>query len=288
MMQIYLSREGIFPISKDGCGAHVTQSSGTGMAVSGTVQGEGKLCGVASLFVRLQGCNLRCQWSQNMGNGTEHRVITCDTLHAQEMTWTRPNGTAQPQGIDVAEVETVIERNMGKMHHLVITGGEPYLQAEAVGMLIDHMRDCGIHTTVETNGTCGVRTLCSGEMATVTLPLADLSSISPKLSSAGLSARQILMSRLGTLAMVRQVKAEGRDVQLKFVIASAADQEEIERDYAEVLTMVEPSDVLVMPLGATPEELARSQKAALDMAVRNGWRFGPRLHIDLFGNKEGT
>ena len=88
--------------------------------------------------------------------------------------------------------------------------------------------------------------------------------------------------------MVRQVKAEGRDVQLKFVIASAADQEEIERDYAEVLTMVEPSDVLVMPLGATPEELARSQKAALDMAVRNGWRFGPRLHIDLFGNKEGT
>lgn len=259
---LHLSREGIFPITRDLKGRPT--GTATGIDRPGTIQGEGKLCGVPSLFVRLQGCNLRCKWQ--MADGT---TSVCDTAH----TWAA-GGTA----MSVDDVFATLMGNMENMRHVVITGGEPLLQPDAVADLISLLRNRQIHTTLETNGMTD----------SVPSVLPDLMSISPKLSASGLTVTERKASAQGTHLLIRAALDDGRDVQLKFVVCRPEDADEIKVDYADTLALLRPDDVLVMPLGANLTTLSRTRQTALEMAIDNGWRYGPRLHIDLFGNKEGT
>lgn len=263
MTLVRLSREGIFPITADAAGNRVTPR--TGLSRPGTIQGEGKLCGVPSLFVRLQGCNLRCRWATDDGT-----VSVCDTAH----TWAGNTGTA----VEVRAVLRCVGLNIGSMRHVVITGGEPLLQPEALAELLTGLHEMGIHTTVETNG-----------MTSAAPPVMPrLTSLSPKLSRSGATPEQRRQSAMGAALLVDAAQRLGEDFQLKFVVAAAADEAEIKADYAAVLRLARPSDVIVMPLGATPTVLSKTAPLCLEMALANGWRFGPRLHVSLFGNREGT
>src|SRR5256885_1880439 len=71
-----------------------------------SVQGEGGLLGVPSVFVRTSGCNLRCAW--------------CDTPYTS---W-QPEGEERTLESIVAEVERYPAR------HVVVTGGEPMIAPE--------------------------------------------------------------------------------------------------------------------------------------------------------------
>lgn len=90
-----------------------------------SIQGEGPLNGVPSVFVRLSGCNLRCQW--------------CDTKHAWE------NST----NISPEKIAEVIKKY--GLSYGVITGGEPLLQSESIPKIIGLLPN--MHWTIETNGT---------------------------------------------------------------------------------------------------------------------------------------
>ncbi len=257
-----LSREGIFPITRDLAGRPI--GTATGIDHPGTIQGEGKLCGVPSLFVRLQGCNLRCRWQTCDGT-----TSVCDTAH----TWAA-GGTE----MSVDDVLATLMGNMGKMRHVVITGGEPLLQPDAVTALIDLLRNERIHTTIETNGLTD----------SIPTSMPDLMSISPKLSASGLTEAERMTSARGTRILTQAALSDGRDVQLKFVVCRPEDADEIKADYADSIALIRADDIIVMPLGANLATLSRTRETALKMAIDNGWRYGPRLHIDLFGNKEGT
>jgi 7-carboxy-7-deazaguanine synthase len=75
-----------------------------------SVQGEGKLVGVPSVFVRTSGCNLRCKW--------------CDTPYTS---WT-PEGEARTVASLVEEVAAF------GAQHVVVTGGEPMIAPEVVAL----------------------------------------------------------------------------------------------------------------------------------------------------------
>src|SRR5215211_2456212 len=93
-----------------------------------SVQGEGKLTGVPSVFVRASGCNLRCQW--------------CDTPYAS---W-------QPEGEDVS-VDRIVEQVVGyPAKHVVLTGGEPMIMPD-IGPLCAALKGRGYHITIETAAT---------------------------------------------------------------------------------------------------------------------------------------
>src|SRR5580765_8180777 len=111
-----------------------------------SIQGEGKLTGVPSVFVRASGCNLRCVW--------------CDTPYAS---W-------DPEGDDVP-VDEIVQRVAGfGAKHIVVTGGEPMIMPD-VESLCAALKSAGQHITIET-------------AATVFKPVQlDLASLSPKLSN---------------------------------------------------------------------------------------------------------
>ena len=223
-----------------------------------SIQGEGKLAGVPSVFVRASGCNLRCVW--------------CDTPYAS---W-------QPEGDDVPVDEIVRRVAQFNCEHVVLTGGEPMIMPDIVE-LCDALRAWrgDYHITVET-------------AATVHKPLKlDLASLSPKLSNStpwdregGRFAQAHERQRIN-LPVIQQFIDGSPAFQLKFVVSS-------ERDLAEIGALLaqlrgwEPPDVLLMPEGIDAATLHGRAEWIADVCKRTGFRFCPRLHVELYGNTRGT
>ncbi len=224
-----------------------------------SLQGEGLLAGVPSVFVRLGGCNLRCVW--------------CDTPYASH----RPESRETP----LAEVVAAALRHANR--HVVITGGEPMLDPDTPA-LARALRAAGRHVTLETNATRppdGIE--------------ADLASLSPKLdhsvAAPDAAAGGPVFQGLETRWRPDVVRAwlDGYDAQLKFVVARPADVEEVRRRLAELDRPAFPADrVLLMPEGATPAALHRNDAWLIEECRRRGYRYGLRLHVDLFGGRRGA
>lgn len=124
------------------------------MEIYRSVQGEGTLMGVPTTFVRFFACNLRCSW--------------CDTKYSWSV---REGGTWE--SIPVQEVTERVQALGAR--HVVLTGGEPTLQKE-LAPLVRQLKEREHHLTIETNTTI---------FPADAIPLIDLWSLSPKLSSAG-------------------------------------------------------------------------------------------------------
>jgi len=213
-------------------------------------QGEGSLVGVPSVFVRTSGCNLRCSW--------------CDT----------PYTSWNPEGDD-----WTLERILGAVdiypaRHVVVTGGEPMIAREIVD-LTHGLRQHGRHITIETAGTVFEPVEC------------DLMSISPKLANStpqGEWAGRHERLRIQPETLHRLMTAYQH--QLKFVIAQPDD-------VAEVLELVralaaDASKVILMPEGVEAGVLRDRSVWLAEICKREGFRFSPRLHVELYGNRRGT
>jgi 7-carboxy-7-deazaguanine synthase len=220
-----------------------------------SIQGEGKLAGVPSVFIRTTGCNLRCTW--------------CDSPYTS---W-KPSG-------DGATIEEIIDRvTEHSATHVVITGGEPMLAAD-IEALTRRLHDGRWHLTIETAGTIYKDVVC------------DLASISPKLSNStpwekegGRFAERHERGRL-RLDTIRRLM-DLADYQLKFVVDRPEDIVEIDALLCE-LGSYEASNVLLMPQGVTNQELAGRGPWVAELCKQRGFRFCPRLHIALYGNARGT
>jgi 7-carboxy-7-deazaguanine synthase len=218
-----------------------------------SIQGEGSLAGVPSVFVRTSGCNLRCTW--------------CDT----------PYTSWQPGGEDLEIGQILDEVARHPARHVVVTGGEPMIAPEIVP-LTEGLRKLGRHITIETAGT-------------VFAPVAsDLMSISPKLSNSTPlereSGRWAAMHERGRMQYdVLDRLISGFEYQLKFVVAARADINEI----LEFLKRTEaPRDrVVLMPEGTNAATLRERSLWLVEICKAEGFRYSPRLHIDLWGNQRG-
>ncbi|MFY9726239.1 MAG: 7-carboxy-7-deazaguanine synthase QueE [Bryobacteraceae bacterium] len=215
-----------------------------------SLQGEGSLVGVPSVFIRSSGCNLRCAW--------------CDT----------PYTSWQPEGVELDLDQIVDEVKAHPARHVVITGGEPMIQAEIVP-LTERLRVQGLHITIETAGTVFQPVAC------------DLMSISPKLSNStpkGSFAEPHDRLRIQP-AVLAELMAR-YDYQLKFVVENPADLEEI-RALMEALH-APPERVILMPEGTEHAKLAERGLWLAEICKEEGFRFSPRLHIDLWGSRRGV
>lgn len=162
--------------------------------------------------------------------------------------------------------------------HVVVTGGEPMI-APAIANLTQALRESGLHITIETAGTVIVPVVC------------DLMSISPKLSSStpferdsGRWAAQ--HERLRYQPDVLRHLTSHYEYQLKFVVTSPADLHEIEAMRQDLQIPV--SRMVLMPEGTKPESIAEKALWIVEICKDKGYRYSPRLHIDLWGDRRGV
>ena len=231
-----------------------------------TLQGEGKYVGVPSYFVRTTGCNLRCAWKNPDGS-----ITKCDT----------PYSSWNPEAGEDMGAEQILDKLKGKLlTHIVITGGEPTLQADLPEVVKELVQE-GYTITIETNGTRYVE-----------LPKENvLLSISPKLKTSYSQPNESFERKLHERnnhfsENIKRYVDEGYEVQLKFVYNTPDDEEEIVSLLKE-LDCVFDNQVWCMPQGITEEQFKQKQKEMFNVCMKKGWNYSPRLHIDVFGNKRG-
>jgi 7-carboxy-7-deazaguanine synthase len=75
------------------------------------------------------------------------------------------------------------------------------------------------------------------------------------------------------------------EYQLKFVIAEPGDLIEVCALVAEL--EADRSRVILMPEGVDREVLRERGRWLAEMCKAEGFRFSPRLHIELYGNRRG-
>lgn len=223
-----------------------------------SIQGEGELTGVPSVFIRTSGCNLRCRW--------------CDTKYAS---WT-PEGDQYPVDTLVADVAEF------GAHHCVVTGGEPMI-AKGIQDLMRGLKNDGYHLTIETAATISPNGIDC-----------DLASLSPKLKNSTPLPGEIAerwISKHEQLRCQPEVIREWIDqypYQLKFVVSAAEDIEEIESLLKMVDRDIPPHKVLLMPEGISVGAIRGRDETLIDLCKQRGYRYCNRLHVELFGNTRGT
>jgi 7-carboxy-7-deazaguanine synthase len=214
-----------------------------------SLQGEGSLVGVPSFFIRTSGCNLRCSW--------------CDTPYAS---W-------NPEGSEMTLDAILADAARYRARHAVVTGGEPMIAPEIVE-LTARLREAGMHITIETAGTVFKPVAC------------ELMSISPKLANStpeGQWAAQHERLRLQPAILARLMSEY--DYQLKFVIAQPQDMDEVR---ALVRALEAPANrVILMPEGTDTATLHGRAVWLAEICKAENFRFSPRLHVDLYGNRRG-
>ncbi|MBL9211004.1 MAG: 7-carboxy-7-deazaguanine synthase QueE [Opitutaceae bacterium] len=223
-----------------------------------SIQGEGELTGVPSVFVRTSGCNLRCAW--------------CDTPYAS---W-QPEGEIRTIPQIVAAVES-----HPAARHVVLTGGEPMI-AKDVHALAAELKATGRHLTIET-----AATIAPDDIA------CDLASLSPKLLNSApdpLAHAAWRRKHEATRWQPDVVRAwvDRYAYQFKFVVARPEDVDELEHMLAALHREIPRHKVLLMP-EATSLERMRDRAAWLgELCKARGYRYAHRLHIELYGNRRGT
>jgi 7-carboxy-7-deazaguanine synthase len=222
-----------------------------------SIQGEGELTGVPSVFVRTSGCNLRCSW--------------CDTKYAS---WT-------PEGIEMS-IDQIAAKVAGfPAGHVVLTGGEPMI-AKGIHQLATQLKEMGKHITIETAATIFAEAIPC-----------DLASLSPKLSNStpDAAAAGAWRDRHEKRRLQPEIIRDwigNYNYQLKFVVACENDLGEIQGLLTAVGMEIMPAKVLLMPEGTDPGTIRQKSLRLVDICKRHGYRYCDRLHIGLFGNRKGT
>lgn len=206
-----------------------------------SLQGEGARAGSPAVFLRLAGCNLHCSWCDTRYSWLSGCKLSVEEIAARLLNYSCPA--------------------------LVITGGEPLLQAHALEQLLK-LLPADYHIEVETNGTLSPSPALAQRV--------DQWNVSPKLNHAGNAPADAL--RPDVLAAFLSTERAW----FKFVVRSEADWAAIDA------LQLPPQRIILMPCATTRSELDAARPAVAAMCLKHGVRLGDRLHLVLWDNKKGV
>ena len=286
-----------------------------------SLQGEGRYIGVPSVFLRTFGCNFTCG-GFGMPKGeisTERDAVDASKYAKFEQlplvhTGCDSYASWDPKFKDlspVKEIDTLVDellvltpngkwqQHIGNPVHLVITGGEPLLGWQRVyPELLEHPRMIDLdYITFETNGTqmldeafkdyiqewhIAWRGVTEADHQQFIGRFREMQfSVSPKLSKSGEKWAD---------AIKPEIIADYQNVgvtYLKFVVSDFEDLMEVKSAVDEYRAAGFMGHVYVMPCGGTTELYDVNKKHIADEALKLGYFYSPRLHVDLWGNGWG-
>ncbi len=166
--------------------------------------------------------------------------------------------------------------------YVVLTGGEPMI-ARNIHDLAARLREANYHLTIETAGTVAPDDIAC-----------DLASLSPKFGNSTPLEGSIDPAWIARHEATRQRPALLKEWirryphQIKLVVATEADAVEALAMLKSEVPELAKSKIHLMPEGTDEATLAGRAGWLVDFCKRSGCRYGPRLHIQLFGNTRGT
>lgn len=270
-----------------------------------SAQGEGRYVGVPSIFLRTFGCNFTCSGfgcrpgersveadevakTVHLYNKFEDLPLVatgCDSYASWHPDFKHLSPTYTVDELDAKFTELLPnghwQQPNGNMVHLVITGGEPLLGWQrAYPELLDRLAERGLrHITFETNGTQELsrefKHYLSNWFGEITF------SVSPKLSVSGERWEDAIKPDI-----VWDYETHGVTY-LKFVVEKIQDFDELDRAVDEYRLRGFAGPVFVMPVGGVVSVYDGNRLNVADEALRRGYWYSPRLHVDLWGNGWG-
>lgn len=270
-----------------------------------SIQGEGKFCGTPSIFLRTFGCNFKCA-----GFGMKEGELSKERLNVDPSKYdTYTELPLVSTGCDsyaswdprfkhlspVLDTVEIVERFKNLLpdglfshdKHLIITGGEPFLgwQRE-YPVLIEEIlnQNLGLtDITFETNGTQPMSQDLVNYIWDVCDYISVTFSVSPKLSSSGESFSDAIKPDV-----VSVYSSVGDSLYFKFVVATEKDVEEV-RDIVEIYrNHGVRAPVYLMSVGGTNEVYEPTHRNIAALAMKYGYRYSPRLQVELWRNAWGT
>ena len=241
-----------------------------------TIQGEGKLVGTPSVFIRFGKCNFNC-----VGFNVEYETpsgikkCACDTYYAVDTafkdTWTKYKSYTS-----IVEEVNKLTLPSYKMD-IVITGGEPllYWNKEEFQKLLKHYIDNGHKVTIETNASLNLNIEEAYQKKI-------LFSMSVKLSN----SLEPLKKRVNKDTL-RKILNANQESYLKFVI-NKDFLEKAKDEIDNILKDIPLCDIYLMPMGDTSKEINKNCESVINMAIQNGYKYCDRLHIRIWDNKRGV
>lgn len=275
-----------------------------------SAQGEGRFVGVPSVFLRTFGCNFQCA-GFGLPKGQKSNEIEpiaqqvhlyksfeelplvetgCDSYASWHPAFKHLSPTYENSEV-VEKLLRLVPANRwqqpnGNDVHLVITGGEPLLgwQREYADLLsLPGMQDL-LNLTFETNGTQALHSefkLFLNEWTARRSRSCLTFSVSPKLSCSGESWEA---------AIRPEVVAEYEEygfTYLKFVVEKIEDFDEVNQAVEAYRRAGFKGIVYVMPVGGVVSVYNGNRINVADEALRRGYYYSPRLHVDIWGNGWG-
>lgn len=282
-----------------------------------SLQGEGKFTGVPSVFLRLFGCNLKCQgFGMPRGELSEERlgVNPADYIHFDDLplvstgcdsyaSWD-PRFKHLATDVDLDKlVDDLLAKTPnnswimpnGQDIHLVITGGEPMMWQKIYPELFTHDRMKNlVNVTFETNTTKPLTSEFENWIKNNSYWIDESDrvierpcitwSCSPKLSASG----ELWEKAIRPDVAAAYYKMPFSDMYFKFVIDSEESMDEVEKAIAVYKEAGVDCPVYCMPVGGLYDDYKKNTRIVAEAVMKHGLRYSPRLHSDLFGNAWGT
>ncbi|MCV3470686.1 7-carboxy-7-deazaguanine synthase QueE [Campylobacter sp. CNRCH_2015_0814] len=241
-----------------------------------SLQGEGKYSGNLAIFVRFAGCNFNCVGFGVKKEKDSKILLGCDTIRA---VFTKEFKTCYKTYTSVKLFDEVLKLANSRKAMVVITGGEPLLNYQNKDFL------CFINLLLENDFKVHFETNASIEIDFEKYPLYKKCyfALGVKLSNSGVKKEKRIHKKA-----LKAFKRYAKDSFYKFVLDKDFLQENKALGEINEILQICENEVFCMPMGSSEEEISKNALSVAEFCIKNGYNYSDRLHIRIWGDKEGV